>query len=103
MRMLLSASVGQLTHVLLFEGGELGILVVNGALGIFELAAEELGGALGDLGASAQVFIHDQRGHGIADFLRARRVAVGVLDIESGHRLLAGRSSSFSWRRKLPR
>src|SRR5207253_11086595 len=86
---------GQLPHVLLFEVRELGILLVNGALGVFELAAEELGGVVGNLGASAQVFIQYQRGHGIADFLRARRVAVGVSDIEAGQRLLAGRTLLF--------
>ena len=60
------------------EGGQLGVLVVQRVLGRRYLAAEKIGGFLGNVAARAQVFVHDQGGHGIADFLRALGAPVSV-------------------------
>ena len=68
---------------------------VNGVLGLFDLAAEKLRGALGDILAREQVFIDNQLSQGIADFLGMVRVAVGVGDNEARLRLVRGRGLLF--------
>jgi len=83
----------QLSHVEFLEGGQLGILLVQRLLGVIHLAAEKIGGALRDLGPGAQVFIHDQRGHGIANLLRAGGIGVVVRHVESRERHPPLRSS----------
>src|SRR5664280_1376268 len=80
----------QHSKVLSLEGGELCVLVVEGALGAVELLLEEVGCALGGLRAGAEIGPGEEGGDLGANLLRGVGVAGGEEDFEAGESIGAG-------------
>ena len=94
---------GELADVLLFEGRQLGILIVQVPLGVCELLLQKLGRAFGRLLARAQILAHEERCDLSANLLgcacvlrresniKARHSAAGRWDWLDSDRLLRHR------------
>ncbi len=77
--------------MLFLKGGQFGVLLVECALGFFDLPVEKLSCAIGHLAAGFQIFVDELLGQSTADLLCMLGVAVSVADIQAGLRPAASR------------
>ncbi|MDP9038261.1 MAG: hypothetical protein M3O02_03175 [Acidobacteriota bacterium] len=75
---------GQLAEVLALKGGDLGVLLVEFAFGVRELAVEEVGGLADGGGSVEEALLDEEAGDLAADALRGVGVAGAEGDDEAG-------------------